>query len=124
MQKGFAANERRHFHRIAYDAPAWLSDGEKTWPVHLIDLSLHGCLLKFPADRIAQPGTDYKLTVQLGDSIAIRMNLALVRDAPERTGFECTHIDLDSICELRRLLELNLGDASLLERDLNALTGA
>jgi hypothetical protein len=38
-------------------------------------------------------------------------------------GFECEHIDIDSISNLRRLVELNLGDAELLERQLGALGG-
>jgi len=33
------------------------------------------------------------------------------------------HIDLDSISHLRRLVELNLGDEALLERELAALGG-
>lgn len=122
MQKSRAGSERRQFHRIVYDAPAVLSDGETTRPVELIDLSLHGCLLRFPAEGIVQRATEYKLTVRLSDATEIRMNLAWVRGAGEQTAFECTHIDLDSICELKRLVELNLGDATLLERDLNALT--
>ena len=32
------------------------------------------------------------------------------------------HIDLESISHLRRLVELNLGDSSLLERELAALS--
>jgi hypothetical protein len=37
-------------------------------------------------------------------------------------GFKCEHIDIDSISQLRRLVELNLGDSQMLERDLLALT--
>lgn len=36
-------------------------------------------------------------------------------------GFQCVSIDLESATELRRLLELNLGDPALLERDIQAL---
>jgi hypothetical protein len=124
MLRGMEGNERRQFHRIVYQTPARLSDGETTWPVQLIDLSLRGCLLNPPEDWTNQADKAYRLTVRLSDSIAIRMNLALVRSAPEQLGFLCTDIDLDSICELRRLVELNLGDSALLERDLNALSGS
>jgi hypothetical protein len=67
---------------------------------------------------------EYELSMELGDSLEIRMNLVLVRSTEQRIGFRCSHIDLDNACELRRLVELNLGDSSLLERDLNALTAA
>ena len=36
-------------------------------------------------------------------------------------GLVCRSIDLDSVTHLRRLLELQLGDPTLLERDLAAL---
>jgi hypothetical protein len=38
-----------------------------------------------------------------------------------QVGFECEYIDLDSISNLRRLVELNLGDSVLLERQLGSL---
>ncbi|VAX04921.1 hypothetical protein MNBD_GAMMA20-584, partial [hydrothermal vent metagenome] len=40
----------------------------------------------------------------------------------DHIGFRCEHIDLESISHLRRLVELNLGDAKLLDRELSALT--
>ncbi|MCK6410655.1 MAG: PilZ domain-containing protein, partial [Thauera sp.] len=40
---------------------------------------------------------------------------------PGLIGLACRAIDLDSVTVLRRLIELNLGDPTLLERDLHAL---
>jgi hypothetical protein len=37
-------------------------------------------------------------------------------------GLEITSMDLDSATNLRRLVELNLADPSLLERELSQLT--
>jgi hypothetical protein len=37
-------------------------------------------------------------------------------------SLSCTEIDLDSITHLRRLLELNLGDPDLIERELSDLS--
>ena len=36
-------------------------------------------------------------------------------------GLFCHHIDIDSITHLRRLIELNLGDETLLQRELAEL---
>ena len=36
-------------------------------------------------------------------------------------GLRCDNIDLDSITHLRRLVELNVGDHNILERDLASL---
>lgn len=49
------------------------------------------------------------------------MEVVLTRTQPQSLGFVCRHIDLDSISHLRRLVELNLGDEQLLERELAAL---
>ena len=124
MPRVHAGNERRRFNRVAYDVPALLSDTDsrRSWPVRIIDLSLHGCLLKASKDLTVRFNTLYELTIHLSESVEIRMNLSLVRSTPEHIGFRCTHIDLNSISELRRLVELNLGDSSLLDRDLDALT--
>ena len=40
------------------------------------------------------------------------------------TGLRCDSIDLDSVTHLRRLIELQLGDPALLERDLAELSAA
>jgi hypothetical protein len=49
------------------------------------------------------------------------MNLSISHVIGNEAGFKCEHIDLDSISTLRRMVELNLGDSTLLERDLIAL---
>jgi len=38
-----------------------------------------------------------------------------------RIGFRWDRIDLDSFAQLKRLVELNLGDPDLLNRELSAL---
>lgn len=39
----------------------------------------------------------------------------------EQAGLLCLTIDIDSVTHLRRLVELNLGDTDLLERELSHL---
>jgi hypothetical protein len=41
-----------------------------------------------------------------------------------QVGVQCGSIDLESITHLRRLVEMNLGGGSLLERELKALLAA
>jgi hypothetical protein len=52
------------------------------------------------------------------------MSVELVHKEKGRLGFKCKHIDIDSITHLRRLVELNLGNADMLERELSALIDA
>ncbi len=118
-------NEQRHFHRIFYQSQATLSDESTQWPCELIDISLHGCLLHF--DKAWQQNnleTLYTLTLELSKTTTITMNVSVSHAIGNEVGFKCEHIDLDSISTLRRLVELNLGDSNLLERDLIALTQA
>lgn len=40
-----------------------------------------------------------------------------------RLGVRCTEIDLESITNLRRLVELNVGDEEILNREISAMIG-
>ncbi len=89
----------------------------------MLDLSLKGALLRLPAEAAALPlGSPCLLKVRLSDtdsSIAMAGEIAHVEAG--RAGLLCRSIDIESITHLRRLIEMNLGDAALLERDLQAL---
>lgn len=116
-------SEQRQFHRIFYNTQATLNHGDKQWICELVDISLRGCLLRFQSAWETQNlDALYTLTLQLSESTTITMNLSISHVIANEVGFKCEHIDLDSISTLRRLVELNLGDSHLLERDLIALT--
>lgn len=113
--------ERRRFKRIAFDARTELSQGESTWPVKLIDLSLKGLLIERPEHWPGNPQQDFLVDIHLSEEADITMNVQLVHDDHGQLGFVCRHISLESIARLRRLIELNLGDQQELERELGAL---
>jgi len=118
-------NEQRHFHRIFYQAQVILSNESTQWPCELIDISLHGCLLRFDKHWVQNNlDTLYTLTLELSEETMITMSVSVSHIMTNEVGFKCEHIDLDSISTLRRLVELNLGDNHLLERDLLALSQA
>lgn len=114
-------HNNRHFHRIFYNAEAKLTDGERTYPCAIIDLSLKGCLLNVDPAWLGDLDHLYTLNLKLSDEIVIAMELSIVHAVGNRVGFRCEHIDIDSLSNLRRLVELNLGDSELLERELAAL---
>ena len=116
-------NDNRHFHRILYTADAILNCEEKTWHCEIIDLSLKGCLLRFELPWKEDPGKLCTLILRLSEQVQIKMELTATHVVGDKVGFKCEHIDIDSISELRRLVELNLGSSALLERDLLALIG-
>ncbi len=114
--------EKRHFQRVFYNSDATLSDQNASVPCKILDLSLKGCLLEFDHRWSAKPNQLYTLKLDLSDDIAIIMELSVTHVIDKKVGFQCEHIDIDSISQLRRLVELNLGDPDMLERDLAALS--
>ncbi len=124
MNKNSEFNEQRRFSRISFDADVQLVDAKGSWRSRLIDLSLKGALIVTPQDWSGQPGEHFLLTLALDsdEEVVIRMEVSVAHSENDHIGFRCEHIDLDSISHLRRLVELNLGDAELLDRELSALT--
>jgi hypothetical protein len=116
-----STNERRRFQRIAFDASTEIAQGDQRWTVELHDLSLKGLLIKRPENWNGDASQAFEADVRLSPDVHVRMEVTLARDAGGLLGFECRHIDLDSVSHLRRLVELNLGDEDLLERELTSL---
>lgn len=116
--------DRRRFRRIAFDARTELSQGEFTWPVRLIDLSLKGLLVEKPEPWLGNREWHFLVDIHLNDDVAIKMDVQLTHDDHGQLGFVCKHISLESIERLRRLIEFNLGDPRELERELGALIEA
>lgn len=114
--------DKRNFHRILYKANAQLSADGQTWPCQVVDLSLKGCLLHFESPWSEDLERLYTLSLDLSENSQISMELTVAHAVADNVGFKCEHIDIDSISELRRLVELNLGDSELLKRDLLALS--
>lgn len=113
--------EKRHFHRVCHDARATLSHGANTWPCTVEDLSLKGCMLKLEDGATLDPDLNYHIEVHLTYAIHIEMDASLAHQKGAHVGFYCSRIDSDSVAQLKRLVELNLGDSSLLEREVRAL---
>lgn len=93
--------------------------------MQVLDLSLKGALLRLPGQVKAAalpPGSPCLLKVQLSaPNTTIAMAGEVAHLEGDHAGIICRSIDLESITHLRRLIEINLGDASLLDRDLKAL---
>ncbi|MDR2625683.1 MAG: PilZ domain-containing protein [Zoogloeaceae bacterium] len=126
---------RRRFARIHFDSPACLAfrrqGVEREYPAKVLDFSLKGALIQTDASVDLAPGASCTLALDLsgmdGDEtlesgICMRAEVAHIRGRD--IGLVCVEIDLDSITHLRRLIELNLGDETLLSRELEHLTSA
>ncbi len=115
------SEQRRSFQRIPFDAETHVSQGDKQWPVELLDISLNGILFKQPSDWRINPGQPLTIRISLADNSSIIMETRLVHSTTSQVGCHCIHIDLDSITLLKRLVELNVGSDDFLERELSAL---
>jgi hypothetical protein len=115
--------ERRKHVRVAFHAPANLILSDRTLEVVILDLSLKGALVHLPdGTAMAEQAAACRLCVQLDETLAeIVMEMRVVHLEGRYAGLVCLSIDLDSVTHLRRLVELNLGDPTLLDRELSEL---
>lgn len=123
MNANHVTEQRRRFSRVLFNATASLDSGGKTYPCILLDISLKGALID--AEPVAFPdlGTQCSLLLCLDEGeTEIRMQGHVAHHENRRLGLRCENIDIDSLTHLRRLVELNVGDESILQRELSALT--
>lgn len=116
-------DERRRFARFTMERTAWLEAGHQRQPCRLIDISLRGALAEVRNDWRPEPGTRVTLHVALDDedSCVIEMRGDVAHLASGRIGIHAAEMDLDSSTNLRRLVEMNLGDRDALERELQSM---
>lgn len=110
---------RRQFTRINFDAKCTLSSADNEWQVTLIDICLKGALVESYDDILLNIGDQVELKIILeGSDIVITMPARINHQHNNRLGFQAMSMGLEDISHLRRLVELNLGDSVLLEREL------
>lgn len=113
--------ERRRFSRIYFDARVQVAQGDKNWQAQLLDISLKGLLLSKLGPYQLDPATPLLVKIILSDQTSIAMSAQVVHQTLDQLHLACTTIDIDSISHLRRLIELNIGDATAAERELTEL---
>jgi hypothetical protein len=123
MTQHLSSSERRRNRRVLFDAPVSLQTaGGENYESLLIDISLKGALAKIPENWHADEKELISLCIHLDDADAvINMQCHIVHTENNAVGFHCHSMDMDSIIHLRRLVELNLEDPNLLDRELAAL---
>ena len=114
-------NENRNFSRIPFQADVQLHFmlPNSVLVGNLRDISLKGALVEtlHPVYTFVGKNCRLHLVLREGDENII-MEGTVVHHEGNFVGIECEHIDMDSMTNLRRLVELNLGDEGLLEREL------
>jgi len=99
-----------------------LSNPSGKWGGRLIDISLKGVLISRPQHWTGKSGDEMLLEIHPpGATFGIRMETVVAHAEPDKVGLRCLSIDIDSISHLRRLMELNLGDEEILNRELSLM---
>lgn len=114
---------RRAFTRIHSDKLATLTIAGTVHACQLLDISLKGALLQLTGTWRPEVDQNAELNVQLDgeESPHIHMEGSVTHVEGDHVGLQCLHIPLEDAQTLRRLVELNLGDETLLSRELRAL---
>ena len=117
--------DKRRFKRIFHDAYSCLITPENlSIPCQLLDISLNGCLVEGDTEtKMFNAGDSLKLEIILHEDLVIgaSTNIVFIGEN-DQIGLQFNDIDIDSITSLRRLVELNMGDSTMLERNLHALS--
>jgi hypothetical protein len=123
MTAADANGGQRRYSRFPLEGSVRIYSGSAMWHANLIDLSIRGALVTRPEGFQASPASRFRLDLRLEGGPIIGMAVSLSRLEPQALAFNCERIDLDSFLRLKRTIELNLGNASLLSRELEALGG-
>lgn len=125
MNQQAIQNDQRQFSRFAFDSSVILEKEKQLWESSLLDISLKGVLIAKPENWEKNAEGNFKLSIKLENSdIEINMDVKFAHEEKDYMGFHCEQIDLDSMTNLRRLVELNLADEALLEREISNMLAA
>lgn len=122
MSAQVQAHERRRFSRVPFEAAVTLSCPEGKWSATLIDISLKGVLVSRPHQWVCKEGEQMLVDIHApGEAFRILMETVVAHAENETVGLQCNSIDLDSASHLHRLMELNIGDEDILNRELSMM---
>lgn len=109
----------RQYSRIPFHADVVLQLHDRSVTVRLIDIAFKGALIQSSAPLALVPLEECRLLLSLvggGEPIVMVGNVVHQEDL--NVGIECHDMDVASLTTLRRLIELNTGDADLMNREL------
>ncbi|MES2876792.1 MAG: PilZ domain-containing protein [Pseudomonadota bacterium] len=120
--KSTPLQDHRRFIRIPFKADVQLALHDGTIKVHLVDLALKGALVQCDTSHVVRLHEKCRLELPLADDgDGVVMTGQVVHLDGKLVGIECQEIDITSLTRLRRLIELNTGNADLMDRELSSL---
>ncbi|WP_199453267.1 PilZ domain-containing protein [Vibrio owensii] len=115
--------ERRRFSRIIYQVSALLEQGDLALQATIQDLSLHGLLLKAENASSLEPSRKVDVSFSFTQSEQVmQLTANIISIIDNKIRLKINNIDIDSISQLKRFIELNVGNNELLNRELEHLS--
>lgn len=114
-------SDKRRFTRINFHQPVTFTHAGHIYPAKLQDISLKGALIEHYGEAHMSAGDSCRLHVILDPEDKIEMDGEITHLTKACFGLKCNGIDVDSVTALRRLVEMNLGDEELMQREFHAL---
>jgi len=111
----------RRFRRIPFEAAVRLEVGRDSWTADLLDVAMRGALVGTIEPLPLSLGSRCQLRITLpGTPISLDFDAELVHIEAHHYGFKFVSEDLDTLTHLRKLIELNTGDAEATRGELSS----
>ena len=116
---------QRHFTRVKFATRTGVEIGGTWHEAQLVDISLKGALVAFPAELNLTEGLHCNVEIHLDSpDLVLPFGGEIVHYHDRLAGIKFTHIAIGSMIHLRRLVELNSSDPDRVETELHSLIGA
>ena len=111
---------RRRYQRVPFQAETVVKTPEDHWNCTLLNIALGGDLLESKSLDL-EHGARCQITITLpASAIVLEFDAELAHREGQHYGFKFIHVDLQSLTHLRKLIELNTGDADSIRGELMA----
>lgn len=111
----------RHFRRIPFEAEVTLKAEQETYAGQLLDVALKGAMIGTDTPLPFALGAQCSLCIVLpGTPISLEFQAELVHSEEHCYGFKFISENLETLTHLRKLIELNTGDAEATRSELSA----
>jgi c-di-GMP-binding flagellar brake protein YcgR len=114
-------SERRSYNRIPFSAEILMQCGHEEWSCNLLDISLKGMLVEPPDNLDLDLSKPCGMALFLGEDVSIHARVNITHSSNGNWGLKWLQIDVRSLQNLRRLIELNTDNPDMLNRELSEL---
>ncbi|WP_094752045.1 PilZ domain-containing protein [Psychromonas sp. CD1] len=119
-------SEKRKFSRISFSGHCFLSkkvnSKEILWQSELLDISLNGALIQRPDEWLNNDNETLQLNLKFDHSdVELNIKCTVCHQEEFCLGIKFITLSLESISHIKRLVQLNIADESLLYREISQL---